>query len=396
MSAGASKTVRRRRLAIVTSHPIQYQAPLFRSLAERLDLNVFFAHRASAADQAKAGFGTAFTWDTDLLEGYSHVFLPNLSDRPGLSEFGGCDTPGIGAALANAGPDAILVMGWHYKSYIQAILAAKRLGVPVMVRGDSHLHTSRPIGVRVLKSILYPPALRVFDAALYVGARSREYYRAYGFPERRLVFSPHCVDNEWFRRRATVLAGRELRRKHGIDSEVRLVLYAGKLSCEKRPLDVVSGLAKLRCDGAPVEFLVAGTGALEDELRHLCEASNLPLHALGFQNQTAMPGVYAAADVLVLPGQETWGLVCNEALACGVPIVVSDGVGCGPDLAADARVGRVYKLGDADALAHALGSVLGAPANDAAIRSAVDPYGLDTAVEGVESAIDQVAHAARI
>ncbi|MET0272346.1 MAG: hypothetical protein ABW360_05100, partial [Phenylobacterium sp.] len=123
------------RLAIVASHPIQYQAPLFRELSRRADVTVFFAHQASASDQSKAGFGVGFEWDVDLLSGYRSQYLRNVAREPGLDHFGGCDTPSIAAELRQAPFDAVLLMGWHLKAFWQAIWAAKRLGIPVMVRG---------------------------------------------------------------------------------------------------------------------------------------------------------------------------------------------------------------------------------------------------------------------
>src|SRR5260370_8895176 len=131
------------RLAIIASHPIQYYAPLFRVLAQRLELMVFFAHRASPPDQAKAGFGVVFDWDIDLLSGYPHHFLTNVAKLPGLDHFAGCDTPEIGTLLKKGRFDAVLVQGWNLKSFLQAVIAAKRQGLPVLARGDSHLGTSR-------------------------------------------------------------------------------------------------------------------------------------------------------------------------------------------------------------------------------------------------------------
>src|SRR5258708_26105592 len=84
------------RLAVVLSHPIQYYAPFFRALAERLDLHVFFGQTLTAAQQASAGFDTAFDWDVDLVSGYRSTFLNNIAARPGPVRFFGCDTPEIG------------------------------------------------------------------------------------------------------------------------------------------------------------------------------------------------------------------------------------------------------------------------------------------------------------
>src|SRR5882672_10105814 len=164
------------RLAVLASHPVRYQAPLFRELARRLDLTVFFAHRATPQDQAAAGFGVGFDWDVDLLTGYQHVFLRNVAKRPGLDRFAGCDTPEIGKQLAAGQFDAVLLPGWHLKSYLQALFAGKRLGLPVLARGDSHLATPRPAVKRAAKAIAYPPFLRLFDNALYVGECSRTYW----------------------------------------------------------------------------------------------------------------------------------------------------------------------------------------------------------------------------
>lgn len=376
------------RLAVVTSHPIQYYAPLFRELAARLDLHVFFAHRSTPEQQAAAGFGTAFDWDVDLTSGYAHSFLANVAADPGPHHFAGCDTPEVGARLAEGGFDAVLLLGWHLKSLRQALRAARRLRLPVMVRGDSQLETPRSWLKRAVKAAAYPIFLRQFDAALYVGARSRAYYAHYGFPAQRLFFSPHCVDNAFFAERATPQARATLRRSLGIADDTPLVLFAGKLIPFKRPLDVVAAVARLRAQGLSAQVLVAGAGELEEPMRQEADRAGVPIHLTGFQNQTAMPAAYAAADVLALPstGRETWGLVCNEALASGTPIVVSDAVGCAEDLAADGAVGRTHRLGDAEDLARALGKVIAAPPPADAIAALSARYSLQAAAEGVISA----------
>lgn len=154
---------------------MQYYAPLFCALAQVVDLHVFFAHRASPAQQARAGYGTAFDWDVDLTSGYAHSFLENVARQPGTDGFAGCDTPSIGRHLRAGCFHALLITGWHLKAYLQGALAARRLGIPVMVRGDSHLGTPRGRLKTGLKALAYPPFLRLFDAALYVGRRSHAY-----------------------------------------------------------------------------------------------------------------------------------------------------------------------------------------------------------------------------
>jgi glycosyltransferase involved in cell wall biosynthesis len=381
------------RLAVLTSHSIQYYAPLFRELAKVVDLHVLFAHRATPAEQAKAGFGTPFAWDVDLTSGYAHSYLENVARRPGTDRFLGCDTPDIGCHLRAGRFQVLLVLGWHLKSYLQGVLAAKRLGIPVMVRGDSHLLTPRSPFKKALKALAYPTLLRFFDAALYVGQRSRAYYTHYGYPPDRLFFSPHCVDTPWFSARATVEERQRLRDQYGVAPETLLVLFAGKLVPFKRPADVVAAVARCRARGLKAEILVAGSGELETDLKATAAAARVPLHLLGFRNQTEMPAAYAAADCLVLPsdGRETWGLVANEALACGRPIVVSDACGCAPDLAKDGHVGRTFPTGHAEALADAIGTLAASPPSSSAIAALSQTYGIEAAVNGIRCAAVRLA-----
>jgi len=375
------------RLAILTSHPIQYYGPLFREIANRMDITVFFAQRATAEQQAAAGFGIAFNWDVDLLHGYPHKFLRNVACDPGVHHFTGCDTPEIAEKLAAGRFDALLVTGWNLKSYWQGIYAAKSRGIPVMVRGDSQLDTPRAFAKRLVKDATFPFFLRLFDAALYVGQRNRAYYEHYGYPAERLLHSPHCVDTKRFAAGATPEARAALRGRLEIASDEKVLLFAGKLVAFKRPLDVIEAAAIVRSRGLPVQMIVAGSGPLEHELRSRASAMNVPVHILGFQNQTQMPAAYAAADVLALPssGHETWGLVCNEALACGTPIVVSDAVGCAPDLATSG--GRIFPLADVSALAEAMSAVLRSPPLLEAVLEISDRHSLSAAARGITAAM---------
>jgi glycosyltransferase involved in cell wall biosynthesis len=343
------------RIGFLVSHPIQYYTPIFRALAKQCALTVFFAHRQTAEQQAQAGFGVTFDWDVDLLSGYESRFLVNVSRRPSTERFGGCDTPGIAAEIAGSNFDAFVVPGWALRSYWQAARACRRLGVPVLVRGDSHLGTRRNGALWAAKAFAFPYLLRRFDGFLYVGQRNREYLRHYGVPENRLFFSPHCVDNDAFAAASVAARGEA---SAGQRRARRRVLFVGKLLARKHPTDLLHAVARLA--EHRVEVIFAGSGDLEVELRQVAATLALPVKFLGFVNQSQLPAVYASADVLVLPsdGRETWGLVVNEAMACGLPAIVSDAVGCGPDLVEPGATGAIFPLGDIAALAAAIESVL--------------------------------------
>ncbi len=381
------------RLAILTSHPVQYYAPLFRELSRSVDLHVYFAHKATPQQQADAGFGTAFFWDVDLESGYNHSYLVNIASEPNASKFSGCDTPEIGKQLREGKFDAVLSLGWHLKSLIQGIWAAKRQGLPVMIRGDSQLGLSTSRARKAIKAIAYPALLRSFNAALYVGERNRDYFRHYHYPEKRLFHSPHAVDTERFERAATTAAGAELRSQLAIAPEESVILFAGKLLPFKRPLDAVAAVAEVRSRGIKATLLIAGSGPLDNEVAALAQQLEVPLKLLGFVNQSKMPQVYAAADALLLPStsRETWGLVCNEALASGLPVAVSESAGCSADICRDSSAARAFACGDTVSAANVLRSLLTEPPTRAEITATSHRFTLQKAADGIIKAMQAVA-----
>ena len=350
------------RIGILTSHAIQYYSPIFRELAKVADVKVFFAHRATLEDQAGAGYGVPFEWDCDLLSGFDHVFLKNVSARPGVGHFFGCDTPAIAGEIGRGGFDAFLVTGWHLKSYWQAARACRSFGVPVLVRGDSKLATPRHPLKRLLKSLVYPRLFHSFDAFLAVGERSREYFLHYGADPKYVFFSPHCVDTAWFAARAAEAAVRraELREAAGTRPGELQILFVGRLIDVKRPLDLVSACVHLARRGRPARLWIVGAGPLETAVRRSASAAGVPVYWAGFRNQSELPAYYAAADLLMLASDihETWGLVVNEAMACGLPVVVSSGAGCAGEIVVEGRTGAVFPPGDPDAASRAIERLL--------------------------------------
>lgn len=389
------------RVGLLASHPVQYQAPWFRALARECELEVFFAHRQSAAEQGRAGFGVAFDWDVDLRGGYRNRFLNNIARRPGVDRFGGCDTPEIGAIIGQSDMpfDAFIVMGWYLKSYLQAVAACRRAAVPVLARGDSQLRTPRSLWRRLAMEVRQRWLLRRFDGFLSVGARHREYLEHFGVPAERIFFAPHCVDNEWFAARAAQAQARrrQIRAEWGAAENDLVALFVGKLQSNKRPQDLLDATARLGCGSTPAACVpvFVGAGEQESEMREKAARLRVKSHFAGFKNQTELPVCYAAADVLVLPGRETWGLVVNEAMACGVPAVVSDAVGCGPDLVEEGRTGFVFPVGNVDALAGCLAHVaeLRGAGHDfrPALRHKMERYSIATAVAGTIEAVERLA-----
>lgn len=383
------------RLAVVASHAIQYQIPLFRLLTEVVDLHVFFSHRQSPEEQAAAGFGVDFEWDLNLFEGYPHTFLDNRARRPSTQRFGGCDTPEIKQYLAVGRFDAVLTMGWYLKTYVQAVIACKQLRMPVMVRGDSTLRPQRNVFTRAVKMLIYPALMRRFDAFLVVGKRARAYLRHYGVAESKMFWSPHAVDNDRFADQsfAAVDSRTSTREELGCRPGEFLVLFVGRFVPFKRPLDVVRALGMLAGCGTQVRGVFVGHGELSSEIENLATSLNSPIALVGFKNQSALPAIYAAADVLVLPSnnRETWGLVANESMACGTPVIASNEAGCVDDLIDDGETGYQYPVGDSYSLAEAVRRLLpqtGSERIKRALKKKMAEYSLENAVDGIVMALE--------
>lgn len=398
MTRGAAKraTGERVRVAVFATHPIQYQVPWFQALAARpeLALRVFFALIPDARQQG-VGFGVGFHWDIPMLEGYESEVLENVARPPSLEAFGGCDTPQVSRRLRAWSPDVAILTGWQSKMLVQAWWACVRLGVPRILRGESNAFPDRAPWKRAAHGVW----LRGFDRFLAIGKANREFYLQAGIPEARIHACPYFVDNRRFAGAAIPLRERRtvLRERWSIPEHATCFLFCGKLIAKKHPLDLLLALQRAVAAGAPAHALVVGDGKLMTQARALVERERLPVTFAGFLNQTEIVAAYVAADCLVLPSDtgETWGLVVNEAMACGVPAIVSGQVGCGSDLVSDGVTGAIFPMGDVDALARRLiefsGNRSGLRAMGAAACERVTSrYSVERAVEGTLAAIDAV------
>lgn len=390
---------RRFRVGLLATHPIQYYTPWYRALARLVDLEVFYCHRQSGVDQARSEFGVAFEWDVPLLDGYRSSFLTNQARRPNVSSFDGCNTPEINAIIHNNRFDAFIVIGWGVRSFWQAIVACWQTNTPLLVRGDSHLETPRSRLKQLVKEVAYRRFIPRFDAYLIVGERTRRYYRYYGADEARMFFAPHAVDNQYFSARSDALRpGRtELRAAWNLPADASVFLFAGKLVPRKRPLDFLLAIEAAARRHPNIYGLIVGDGELRAQLQILAVERGIPVRFAGFLNQSEMPRAYCAADALVIcsDARETWGLVVNEAMACGIPAIGSDAIGCAPDLILPGHTGEQYPVANHIALARILADLASNNARLTAMgrraRRHIQRYSVELAATGATAAIYAVS-----
>ena len=385
------------RLGILETHPIQYKAPWFRALHAHggVDLTVFYAMLPDATRQG-VGFGIDMEWDIPLLDGYPYDVLDNRARHPSVCRFGGCHTPGVTARIGGRGAktaapwDAWIINGWVVRSCLQALRGCRRAGVPAILRCEANDLRPRAWW----KTVIHRAILRQFSVFMYIGQSNRDFYLRRGVQPDRLVEGLYAVDNDTFARRSAE-ARRErasLRRRWALPEDAIVFLFCGKFEPKKRPFDLLQAL-RLASDSLPAHVLMVGDGALRVECEAMVRRHALPVRFAGFLNQSEMPAAYAVSDCLVLPSDngETWGLVVNEAMACGLPAVVSDQVGCHPDLIHDGLTGYTYPCGDVAALSQRLHSLAHArphlTALGAEAHRAIARYSIAALVDGTLAAV---------
>ena len=389
--------MRRLRLAVVATHPIQYQVPIFRVVAgdPDIELTAFFGSRIGLDGSRDDEFGTEVSWDVPLLAGYQHRFLRNRR-RTATTRFAGLDCPDLAGELRRGHFDGVLVPAYHCYLYLQAFAAALRAGIPILYRPTI---TDLDIGDAPWRQHARKGMLRTLyrcvSFALAIGKNARRHFEEHGVPAERIVSAPHCVDNTLYRGQADRWRVRreETRRELGMGPEKFVVLFAGKLSPRKDPALLVRAVGASR-HSSRLGLVFVGDGVMRAELESLA-SEVVPGGAVftGFQNQSMIGKYYAAADCLVLPSRsgETWGLVANDAMNFGLPVIVSDRVGCAGDLVRDGETGYTFPAGDAAALSARLDALAGRPERAARMgargRSILREYSPEAAARGIKEAL---------
>jgi glycosyltransferase involved in cell wall biosynthesis len=384
--------------AYVITHPIQYYTPVLQHMARSVgdDFEVLYCSRELESSHARAGFGVEYRWDMPLLDGYRYRFLKNCARVPSTSSFGGLDNPELGRVIASRAYSAVVINGWHFKSAWRSIFACWRHGVPVLVRSDSHLRGSRA-SKQWAKWPLYRSFIPRLDGCLAAGSWSRDYFENYGAKKYHIFTIPHCVDNRRFEREMMLLRPQReaVRTRWGIAPDATVFLFAGKFIPVKRPADFVSAIGRCASINPSANSSIVGLMAGDGPLRAHCEeqarSMGAPVRFTGFLNQSRIAEAYAASDALVLPSEtETWGLVVNEAMACGLPCIVSDGVGCGPDIVDRAVTGDIYQMGDVEALSAHLLALRDLAAMGRNARGKIESCSVESAANALLEAVDTV------
>ena len=388
---------RRYRVLLVATHAVQYASPVFRQMARdpRLEIQVAYCSLQGAETGVDPEFGREVKWDVPLLDGYPWTQIPNRSRLPGLGRFFGLFNPGLWSLIRKGRFDAVVIYtGYRYASFWIALAAVKFSGAKLLfgtdaaalaVRGGSSLRLRA-------KKIAWPWLFRLADQIIVPSTSAQEMIRSLGYSPARVSMTPYVVDNDWWLARAAEVDRSSVRASWGVPDSHVVILFCAKLQPWKRPQDLLRAFGQANATSAHLVF--AGDGPLSASLES--EAAELGIrarvHFLGFTNQSQLPAVYCASDLLVLPSDyEPFGVVVNEAMLCGSAVAVSDRVGAGRDLVS-AENGFIFPVGDIEALAAILRAAASDPlrlrALGAASRKRMETWSIPANVEAFVQALD--------
>ncbi len=356
---------RRFRVLAVASHPVQYAAPIFRLMAQhaQLDFHVAYCSMRGAEAGHDSEFGHSVKWDVPLLDGYAWTHVPNRGS--GAESFFGLRNPGLWKFIRKGQFDAVIC----FVSYLRwtfwiSYLAARICGAPFIFGTDASSIEPRDgrKWKRKFKRLAWPLLFRLSGQVLTASTAGKQTMRSFGIPEDRISMTLDTVDNDWWTEQSQRVDRNEVRASWGVDPAEKVILFCGKLQPWKRPLDALRAFAAADISRSTLVF--AGDGALRANI--VSEATSLGLESrvrmLGFVNQSQLPAVYRACDIMVIASDyEPFGLVVNEAMLCGCVVVASDKVGACQDLIIPDETGFIFGCGDVQALAGVLRDIFTKP-----------------------------------
>jgi len=355
----------RYRTLIICAHPVQYMSPLLRRMAQhpQIDLQVAYCCLRGTHSGFDTDFATAIQWDVPLLDGYNWVKIPNVGT--GDESFLGLCNPGLWRLIRRGSFDAVIChTGYLKASFWIAFLAARLSGSVFLFGTDANSLAPRDsLSWKItLKKVLWPRLFSLADQIIVPSSRTRDLMRSLGFAEDRITLTPYCVDNDWWAAQAAQVDRAAVRFAWGVAPHSTVVLFCGKLQLWKRPGDLLEAFAAAGISSTVLVF--AGAGPLRQTLyqRALDLGIADRVRFLGFVNQSALPAVYKASDLMVLPSEyEPFAVVVNEASCCGCPVAASDRVGATIDLIAPVNPDFVFPCGDVPALTELLQKALSDP-----------------------------------
>jgi glycosyltransferase involved in cell wall biosynthesis len=348
------------KIAYVGPTPAYYFVPFLKLLAnvDNIELTVYWGSDEAARNYKENDFNSQIEVNENLLEGYDYKILNNIIGKESYQNgFWGLNSLDFFKEFYNHKYDVVIIHGWQYLNNIFALIAARLFCSMVLMRAETPLNQElmKPKILLMLKKILLPIIFKLCDKFLYIGKQNKLFYENYGIEKNRLFFTPYSVDNRRFEEYniKNQRFRQSIRSSYGIMENEVVFLFVGKFIPKKKAILILKAIAKV---DKKIKLILVGSGYQEIELRDYVRNNDLSnIIFAGYQPQHIISKYYLISDVFLLPSGigETWGLVINEALNFGLPIISSDVVGSSDDLCTKNN-GFIFKSDDVDDLSRCI------------------------------------------
>jgi glycosyltransferase involved in cell wall biosynthesis len=288
----------------------------------------------------------------------------------------------VTSRLEETDPQVVVITGYYFAAMRAAARWAKRSGRTSIFIGDSQWIDRRRMAILEWAKGWW--VRRHYDSAFVAGERTVAYLVRMGFPRERIWTGYDVVDNRLFANGATAARSQADSLRNQLGLPQRYFLFVGRFAPEKNVVRLIESYARYRqVAGRQAWGLVlVGGGPLESQVR--AQAQGLPDTVFaGFQQMEMLPSYYGLASCLVLPSvRETWGLVVNEGMAAGLPVIVSSRCGCVPELVRSGVNGYVCDPFDIGSLTRMMDVISSGAVDSGAMgvasRKIVDAYTPET------------------
>ncbi|RZK42870.1 MAG: glycosyltransferase [Pedobacter sp.] len=395
-------------ILIFTTHPIQYQTPLWKKIAEsKIDIEVIFLTKHGLELSYDAEFGTSFKWNLNLLDGYSYSFA-KVNENADVNSFYNLRLKqSLKSIIADRHVEAIWIQGWQALAYWQIAIQARILNIPIWLRGETNNLKPKYFSKEIVKYLPFKLFFGSISKFLYIGKANRNFYLERGISQENLIFAPYCIDVDRFQEKLIKAPETKIsaRKKWNIPEDSFCFIFSGKFIEKKMPMIILEASKKI--PHHKIHLLFVGDGELRNNLIKSANVAYAPDHFAiedrdaitqsvsvsftGFINQDEISDAYIASDCLLLPSDygETWGLVVNEAYAHGIPAIVSDHCGCYPDLVEPFHQPLIFEYNNVSDLSRAMLFALENHKNLTSHLTQVNStYNYDTTVKNISNLLN--------
>ena len=359
----ASERLRPRRpyrLAIVQGHTSQFDAPLYRLIASDDDVELTVYYTEKDVELFDPELGRQSGWSKSDYGGYHHRYLSHSLRGRVIDIF----------RLIKTDPDLIIINGYTSALYLTIAVSAFLHRNKVGLRSDSLPTPVRTWKSRVKKAV-FSVLHSLFATGHPTGKLAAKNLQELGFSANALFRFPYCVDNDWLAAAASehYRYRGDIKRGLGISPRSVVLVAVQKLIAREDPMTLLRAFHACSSQGLMVELVCVGDGALREDMEEYIVANRLTsVHLVGYQQYRELPKFYSIADVFIHSARrEPWGGSVGEAMACGLPVILSDQVGAGADLLTPGETGFVFQAGNCHQLQHHISTLV----LDAGLRGAM-------------------------